>query len=101
MKLSIITIVFNNKDSIAQCIESMRFQSYANVEHVLIDGGSTDGTLEIIENYKDDLGYFVSEMDNGLYDALNKGIQKCTGDVIGILHSDDLYYKKIRLKKNS
>ncbi|APU68663.1 putative glycosyltransferase [Christiangramia flava JLT2011] len=65
----------------------------------MIDGGSTDGTLEIIENYKDDLGYFVSEMDNGLYDALNKGIQKCTGDVIGILHSDDLYYKKDTLEK--
>lgn len=99
MKISVITIVYNNKQFIEDCIKSVKEQSYDNVEHVLIDGGSTDGTLNIIEKYKKGLSYFVSEKDNGLYDALNKGIQKCTGDVIGILHSDDFYYEKDTLKK--
>lgn len=99
MKISIVTIVYNNKNSIAECIKSVLAQTYPEIEHVLVDGGSTDGTLEIIEKYKDDLGYFVSEKDNGLYDALNKGIQKCTGDVIGILHSDDFFYDRDTLKK--
>lgn len=99
MKISVITIVYNNKHSIAQCIESVQEQSYHNVEHIVIDGGSTDGTLDIIKNYENELGYFISESDKGLYDALNKGIKKCTGDVIGILHSDDFYYDKDTLKK--
>ncbi len=99
MKISVITIVFNNKESIAQCIESVLAQTYMNIEHVVIDGGSTDGTLEVIKEFQDKLGYFQSARDKGLYDALNKGIKKCTGDVIGILHSDDFYYDNDTLKK--
>ena len=99
MKISVITIVYNNKNSIEDCIRSVMEQTYEDVEHILIDGGSTDGTLEIVKKYEDKLGYFISEKDDGLYDALNKGIQKCTGDIIGILHSDDLYYEKDTIKK--
>ena len=92
MKISIITIVYNNKAHIASCIESVLNQTYTDVEHLVIDGGSTDGTQAVVEPYKDRLGYYCSEKDTGLYNALNKGIRAATGDVIGILHSDDLYF---------
>ena len=92
MKISIITIVYNNKEHIASCIESVLKQTYPNVEHLVIDGGSADGTQAVIEPYADRLGYYISEPDKGLYNALNKGIQQASGDVIGILHSDDLFY---------
>ncbi|MAW97086.1 MULTISPECIES: glycosyltransferase family 2 protein [unclassified Leeuwenhoekiella] len=92
MKISIITIVYNNREHIASCIESVLGQSYPDVEHLVIDGGSTDGTQAVIEGYADQLGYYKSEPDKGLYNALNKGIKQATGDVIGILHSDDLFY---------
>ncbi len=98
MKISIITIVYNNKEHIASCIESALGQTYPDVEHLVIDGGSTDGTQEVIERYKDKLGYYVSEPDKGLYNALNKGIKLATGDIIGILHSDDLFYSPDTLK---
>lgn len=99
MKISVVTIVYNNKNSLRSCIESVRKQTYNNIEHIVIDGGSTDGTLEVIKEYQNRLDYVISERDKGLYDALNKGIHKCTGDIIGILHSDDLYYEKDTLKK--
>jgi len=92
LKISIISIVYNNREHIASCIESVLGQSYPNVEHLIIDGGSTDGTQAVIEGYADQLGYYKSEPDKGLYNALNKGIKQATGDVIGILHSDDLFY---------
>lgn len=92
MKVSIITIVYNNRDCIADCIRSVLSQSYKRIEHIVIDGGSTDGTQAIIEPYIPQLGYYASEKDNGLYDALNKGIRQASGDVVGILHSDDLFY---------
>lgn len=91
MKISIITVVYNNEATIQQAIESVLNQSYPNIEYVIIDGNSTDNTVSIIEEYKNKLGYFTSEPDKGLYDAMNKGIQAATGDVIGILNSDDLY----------
>lgn len=91
MKISIITVVYNNEATIQQAIESVLNQSYPNVEYVIIDGNSRDNTVSIIEAYKNRLGYFISEPDKGLYDAMNKGIQAATGDVIGILNSDDLY----------
>nr|WP_321453619.1 glycosyltransferase family 2 protein [uncultured Carboxylicivirga sp.] len=94
MKVSIITIVYNNVEHIKDCIESVLNQNYPNIEHIIIDGNSTDGTQNIIENYWDKLGFSVSEKDNGLYNALNKGISKANGDLIGILHSDDLFYFK-------
>lgn len=92
MKVSIITIVFNNKDCISSCIESVLSQTYSNIEHIIIDGNSTDGTQQIIEKYRNDIAYYISEKDNGLYNALNKGIRQATGDIIGLLHSDDLFY---------
>lgn len=91
MKISIITVVYNNERTIKDALESVLEQSYRDIEYVIIDGKSKDNTVTIIEEYKDKLGYFISEKDNGLYDAMNKGIQAATGDVIGILNSDDLY----------
>ncbi|MDO6803823.1 glycosyltransferase family 2 protein [Wenyingzhuangia sp. 1_MG-2023] len=99
VKVSIITIVYNNKECIKDAIESVRSQTYPNIEHLVIDGDSTDGTQEEIAPYVNDLGYYVSEKDTGLYNALNKGIQKATGDVIGILHSDDLLYEPSTIQK--
>lgn len=91
MKISVITSVYNNKAFIAEAIESVLSQTYDNIEYIVIDGASTDGTVEIIEQYADNIDIFVSEPDKGIYDGLNKGIEKATGDVIGFLHSDDLY----------
>ena len=91
MKVSIITAVFNRRDTIKNCIDSIQNQTYSDIEHVIIDGGSTDGTIEVIENstYSDTI--FISEHDNGLYDAINKGIRTSTGSIIGLLHSDDVF----------
>lgn len=91
MKVSIITVVFNSKDTIEHTIESVLSQNYKNIEYIIIDGGSTDGTVDIIKKYEDRLAYWVSEPDDGLYDAMNKGIKAATGDVVGILNSDDMY----------
>ncbi|MBF2708210.1 glycosyltransferase family 2 protein [Flavobacterium soyangense] len=91
MKISIITVCYNSSSTIIDSIESVLNQSYPNIEYVIIDGNSKDNTVSIIEEYKNRLGYFISEPDKGLYDAMNKGIQAATGDVIGILNSDDLY----------
>ncbi|MGY6648119.1 glycosyltransferase family 2 protein [Wenyingzhuangia sp. IMCC45574] len=99
MKISIVTIVYNNKECIMDALESVWSQTYNNIEHVVIDGGSTDGTKEILESHKDKLGFYLSEKDTGLYNALNKGINYCTGDVIGILHSDDLLYESTTIQK--
>lgn len=92
MKISIVTPVYNRKNCIETCIESVLNQKYRNIEHIIIDGGSTDGTTQIIETYLHKLWYYISEKDNGIYDALNKGIKKTTGDIIGILHSDDMFF---------
>jgi glycosyltransferase len=92
MKVSVITIVYNNQAFIQNCIQSVLEQSYPNLEHIIIDGGSTDGTQTKIVPYVDKLGYYISKKDNGLYEALNRGIKQATGDIIGILHSDDIYY---------
>lgn len=91
MKISIITVVYNNEKTILDAMQSVLSQSYKNIEYVIIDGGSTDNTVNLINRHKDKLWYFVSEKDNGLYDAMNKGICASTGDLIGILNSDDMY----------
>jgi len=98
-KISIITIVYNNKECIAECIKSILKQKNSNLEYIVIDGGSTDGTLEAIEPYKSELACYISEKDSGLYNALNKGIRNATGDIIGILHSDDLLYADTTLSE--
>ena len=91
MKVSIITVVYNNVKYIGESIESVLSQDYHPVEYIVIDGGSTDGTLDVVEKYRDKISVFLSEPDDGIYDALNKGINIATGDVIAILHSDDLF----------
>lgn len=91
MKVSIITITYNSEPTLKDTIESVINQTYKNIEYILIDGGSTDETLSIIKSYGNKISRLISEKDNGLYDALNKGISLATGDVIGILHSDDFY----------
>ncbi|TCO07880.1 glycosyltransferase family 2 protein [Natronoflexus pectinivorans] len=92
MKVSIITIVYNNIDTIEDCINSVLAQTYSDVEYILIDGLSSDGTLNLVNSYSDKIDVIVSEKDKGLYDALNKGVLHATGDVVGILHSDDVFY---------
>ncbi len=91
MKISIITVVYNNERTIREAIECVLSQSYNNIEYIIIDGGSSDNTVNIINEYKNKLGYFISEKDKGIYHAMNKGINAATGDIIGILNSDDLY----------
>lgn len=91
MKISIITVVLNNKSCIEDCINSVLNQIYKNVEYIVVDGGSTDGTTDIIKKYEDKINVWVSEPDDGIYDAMNKGIKLATGEIIGMLNSDDLY----------
>ena len=98
MKISIITIVYNRVHCISDCIESVLNQTYNNIEYLVIDGGSTDGTQQKIARYKERIDYYSSEKDEGIFDALNKGIKNATGDVIGILNSDDFFFHKDTLK---
>ena len=91
MKASIITVVYNGRDYIESAIQSVLRQTYKNIEYLIIDGGSTDGTVDIIKRYRDQISKFISEKDDGLYDAMNKGIKMATGDIIGTLNSDDFY----------
>lgn len=91
MKISIITVVYNNVATIEDTILSVAAQSHLNIEHIVIDGGSTDGTLSIIERHRDKLAKVVSEPDNGIYDAMNKGLRLASGEIIGLLNADDIY----------
>lgn len=91
MKISIITATYNSASTIKECIESVNAQTYKNIEHIIIDGASKDNTLEIINNLPNRVTKIVSEPDKGIYDAMNKGIKSATGDVIGILNSDDFF----------
>lgn len=92
MKVSIITICYNREATIDNAIESVLHQDYSNIEYIVIDGNSTDGTTEIIQSYVDKISRFISEPDKGMYDALNKGLGLATGDIIGLMHSDDEFY---------
>ena len=91
MKISIITVTFNSAKTIEGTIESVLSQKCPNIEYIIIDGGSTDGTVQIIERYQKRISKWISEKDHGMYDAMNKGISMATGDVVGILNSDDVY----------
>jgi len=91
MKISIITVCYNSFESIRSTIESTLSQNYADIEYIIIDGSSTDGTIDVIKEYQDEVSIFLSEPDNGIYDALNKGIVQASGDIIAILHSDDKF----------
>ena len=91
-KVSIITVCYNAIDTIEETILSVIRQTYSNIEYIIIDGASTDGTIEVINKYLDEIALFVSEADDGLYEALNKGVVLATGDWIGILNCGDLFH---------
>ncbi len=107
--VSIITTVFNGKETIEDTIKSVLSQSYQNIEYIITDGGSTDGTLELIKKYQNNpptfgkvkckIAKIVSEKDKGIYDGMNKGIKMDTGDIIGILNSDDIYASEDVIEK--
>ena len=92
LKISIVTVTKNSENFLEECILSVFNQSYKNYEHIIIDGNSTDKTIDIIKKHKEKISYWITEKDNGLYDAMNKGIKKSTGDIIGILNSDDIFF---------
>jgi len=94
ISVSIITVVYNNAPYIKGAIESVLSQNYNDIEYIVIDGGSVDGTIEVVKSFKDRISHFISEPDTGIYDALNKGVMLATGDVIAFLHSDDTYENK-------
>lgn len=91
MKISIITATYNSSAYISDCVNSVNNQTYSNIEHIIIDGASKDNTLEIINSIPNRVRTIVSEPDKGIYDAMNKGIKAATGDIIGILNSDDFF----------
>ena len=94
MKISVITATYNSAPVITDCLSSVAAQSYSDVEHVVIDGSSIDGTLAILQLCQEQLAVCISEPDVGIYDALNKGIDHASGDVVGFLHADDVYASK-------
>lgn len=89
--ISIITVVFNNVRTLEQTINSVINQSYRNIEYIIIDGGSTDGSVDLIKKYKSQISYWVSEPDKGIYYAMNKGLSVATGNLVSVLSSDDWY----------
>ena len=99
MKISIITVTYNNASVIKDCLESVKSQKYNNIEHIIIDGKSTDETLSILKSRRKQLSVVLSEADKGIYDAMNKGIKIATGDVIGFLNSDDFYASNVVLSR--
>lgn len=91
LKVSIVTVSYNSVATIRQTIESVLVQSYHNIEYIVIDGASTDGTADIVRSFGDRVDYFVSEPDSGIYNAMNKGIARSTGDIVGLLNADDMF----------
>lgn len=98
MKYSIITINYNNRDGLEMTINSVLEQTYKDLEYIIIDGGSTDGSLEVIKKYATKIDYWVSEPDNGIYNAMNKGIRKATGDYLNFMNSGDKYHSPSALE---
>ncbi|WP_143870061.1 glycosyltransferase family 2 protein [Catenovulum sediminis] len=91
LKVSIITATYNSANTVVDAIKSVNNQTYQNIEHIIIDGASKDNTVEVVKEVGERVGILVSEPDKGIYDALNKGINVATGDVIGFMHSDDIF----------
>ena len=91
MLVSIITVTLNSKSVLSDCLDSVANQSHNNIEHIVIDGGSTDGTLTLLNSRRKNLAIVISEPDNGIYDAMNKGVALAKGEIVGILNSDDFY----------
>ncbi len=94
MKISIITSCFNRKATIRGAIESVLAQDYPEIEYIVVDGASTDGSMEVINAYRDRITKIICEPDKGMYEAINKGIRAATGEVIGLVHSDDFLYDR-------
>ena len=92
MKISVVTVAFNAQATLPQTIESVLGQTYKDIEHIIVDGGSADGTLDIAERYKNKIAKFISQPDQGIYDAMNKGISLSTGEIVGFLNADDMFY---------
>ena len=91
MRVSVITVCFNSATTIGETIRSVSEQVYPDVEHIVVDGASTDGTLAVIKRHGQRVAQWVSEPDHGIYDAMNKGLRLATGDIIGFLNADDVY----------
>lgn len=91
MKISLITVVYNNANTIERTIQSVLNQTYSDIEYIIVDGFSKDGTTDIIKKYQSQIDIFISEKDSGMYDALNKGLSVATGEVVGILNADDRF----------
>jgi glycosyltransferase len=91
LTISVITAVYNRVGTVGQALASVQAQNWPDVQHIVIDGGSTDGSLAVLQAQRDRLAVLVSERDGGIYDALNKGLALATGDVVGFMHSDDYY----------
>jgi len=89
LKISLVTVAYNAQNTIERCITSVLGQKFNNIQHIIIDGASTDDTVQIINKYRDNISVFISEPDNGIYDAMNKGIALADGDIIGTLNADD------------
>lgn len=92
IKVSVITICYNNEQDIRPTLDSVVHQTYPNIEYIVVDGASEDNSLSIIKEYKDRISLIISEPDKGIYDAINKGIRNATGDVVGLIHAGDKLY---------
>jgi glycosyltransferase involved in cell wall biosynthesis len=99
MKVSIITVCFNIAGTIEDTIKSVLSQDHEDIEYIVVDGASTDGTLDIIKKYKNNIAKIISEPDNGIYDAMNKGLSSSTGDIVATLNGDDIYAEKTTVSR--
>jgi glycosyltransferase len=99
MKISIITVTYNSAQTISDCISSVTSQTYSNIEHIIVDGASKDNTLQIIKSLPNKISKIISEPDSGIYNAMNKGICLATGDLVGILNSDDKFFDAKSIEK--
>ena len=91
MKVSIITATYNSENTILDTVKSLESQTHTDIEYIIVDGNSTDSTIELIKKHSTRVNTFIIEKDKGIYDALNKGLNAATGDIVGFLHSDDLF----------
>lgn len=98
--ISIVTIVYNDKDGVKKTINNIINQTYRNIEFIIIDGGSTDGTVDIIKKYRESIAYWISEKDGGIYDAFNKGLDIATGDFINFMNAGDTFYESQTIEKS-
>jgi len=99
LTVSIITVSYNSVETISDTINSVLSQTYQNIEYIIIDGSSADGTIELVQSFGKRISKFLTQQDNGIYDAINKGIKIATGDIIGILNSDDFFYDDFVIEK--